>query len=163
MFTFGAKANPKIAIAPGQIRVEKALPTKKPEPLPSKTTSRHAPSSRGSIRPRPSESTRPATPHGLGSNTARKRKAARQKSPAQLKFDESSSEDDVGSPAPNYSLPDKRQRSNSPVDLKRQLVADSPFSAHDAEVLIHATDVANRNDYSISVELQYPAATVREK
>jgi H3 lysine-79-specific histone-lysine N-methyltransferase len=43
------------------------------------------------------------------------------------------------------------------------LRAERPFSDQDGRVLIHAADVANKNDYSISVELQYPAAVLREK
>lgn len=164
MFTFGAKANPKIAIAPGEIRVEKATTLKKPKPLPSKTTSRATQLYRKTAQPPPSKTRlSPVTSDRLDPNATRKRKASRQKSPAQQKFDDSSSEDESGSPAPSYNFPEKRQKSDSPVDLKRQLRADRLFSLQDSEILIHAADVANRNDNGISIELQYPAATQREK
>ena len=166
MFTFGAKPNPKIAIDPGQIRFEKAASPQKRIALPSKVRSQQIQRSEDHHRhSHPPSRLNPAASDRLDPNTSRKRKATRQRSPVQQKFDESSSDDDdVGSPASStYNLPEKRPKSCSTLDLKRSLRAERPFSEADGKVLIHAADVANRNDQSISVELQYPAALLREK
>lgn len=162
MFTFGAKPNPKIKIAQREIRTEKAPPVKKPTPLPSKLASRAAQQTRESAqtlhtKPRAS----PATSNRLDPNSG-KRKAVRQKSPAQQVFS-SSSDDDSDSPASSHIYSEKRQKSGTPVDLKRQLRAERPFSTKDGEVLIHAADVANENEQAISVYLQYPAAALKER
>jgi H3 lysine-79-specific histone-lysine N-methyltransferase len=162
MFTFGAKPNPKIVVPKREVRVEKAAPVKKPNPLPSKLAANPTQQSREPLRSQYSkERARPATPDRLHPKS-QKRKALRQKSPVHQRF-ESSSEDEADSPAPSYTFPEKRQKSGTPADLKRQLRAERVFSVEDGENLVHAADVANENPGAILLELQYPAAKQRER
>jgi hypothetical protein len=165
MFTFGAKPNPKLTISRGEIRVEKAAPVKKPKPPPSKIASRPAPESGAppSNRRAMSKSRqKPRISDRLGPEGARKRKAHHQKSPAQVFSDDSDDEDGDGSSVNSFT-PEKRQRSSPLLDSMRQLHVERPFSKEDGAILIHAAEVANKNELGISVELQYPAATQREK
>jgi hypothetical protein len=162
MHTFGAKPNPKIVVPKREVRVEKAAPVKKPSPLPFKQPSKPTHQSGEPARSLQSQArARPATPDQLHLKP-QKRKAIRQKSPAHQHF-ESSSEDEADSPAPTYAFSEKRQKSGTPADLKRQLRAERVFSVQDGENLIHGASVANENPTAISLELQYPAAKHRER
>lgn len=169
MFNFGAK-NSKIAVVPPKIRVEKAAPAKKPQPLPSKISSRpvqgsQAPARTSSSKPRPGS----ATPDRL---EPRKRKAARQKSPAQQRIESDSDDDDVDSPA-SFDEPSKRHKPERDVDLKRELRAKSAFEDGGAFPMIHAADIASPSrkskhvsateEKNVTVELQYPSASQRER
>lgn len=168
MFTFGAKPNRNITIVPPKIRLEKAAPPKKPQPLPSKIASRPAPR-QDPARPSSSKTkSASATPDRLA---PRKRKATRQKSPVQQRIESSSDDDSVGTPA-SFDEPSKRRRPEISVDLKREL---RPKDAGEGGVfpMIHAADIASpsrkskhvtaKEEKNVTVELQYPSASQRER
>jgi H3 lysine-79-specific histone-lysine N-methyltransferase len=174
MFNFGAKPNPKIKTLPPKIRLEKAAPVKKPQPLPSKI----AAASRTASRPQspartatPKPRTSSATPDRL---EPRKRKAVRQKSPAQQRIESDSDDDSVGTPA-SFEEPSKRRKPSVDVDLKRELRYTGDPSENDGAVLplIHAADIASTTrksknvtpteEKNVTVELQYPGASQRER
>jgi H3 lysine-79-specific histone-lysine N-methyltransferase len=172
MFNFGAKPNPKIAVVPPKIRVEKAPLPKKPQPLPSKLASR--PVQRLQGPPRTSSSRSSPARASSDSLGPRKRKAARQKSPAQQRIESDSDDDDVASPA-SFDEPSKRHRSEGLVDLNRKLRSETAFSAEDgvAFPVIHAADIAYTSrkskqvsaveEKNVTVELKYPSVSQRER
>lgn len=173
MFNFGAKPNPKINVAPPKIRLEKAAPVRKPQPLPSKiAASRPAPRTQSPAQtssPRPRTSS--ATPDRL---EPRKRKAVRQKSPAQQRIDSDSDDDSVGTPA-SFDEASKRHKPSTPIDLKRDLRHRGDSVEKDSAVLslIHAADIASTTrkskkvsaseEKNVTVELQYPGSSQRER
>ena len=174
MFNFGAKPNPKIAVVPPKIRVEKAAAPQKPQPLPSKIASKIA--SRPS--PRPQEYARLSPKPRRASSTPdrlepRKRKPTRQKSPAQQRLESDSEEDSVGSRT-SFDAPIKRHKPDKNVDLKRELRSKSAYSKEGIVFpMIHATDIAaparkskhvsGPDEKNVTVELQYPSVSQRER
>jgi H3 lysine-79-specific histone-lysine N-methyltransferase len=172
MFNFGAKPNPKIAVVPPKIRVEKAPPAKKPQPLPSKIASKTVQRPQVPTRTSPAKSrSATATPDRL---EPRKRKAVRQKSPVQQRIESDSDDDDVDSPA-SFDEPIKRHKSDRPPDLNRKLRSEKAFSEEDGVVfpMIHAADIASTSrksklvtaveEKNVTVELRYPSASQRER
>lgn len=173
MFNFGAKPNSRINVAPPKIRLEKSAPVKKPPPLPSKiAASRPSPRPQSPARTSSSKlRTSSATPDRL---EPRKRKALRQKSPAQQRVESDSDDDTVGTPA-SFDEPSKRHKPSTDVDLKRELRYKRVSSEEDSGVLplIHAADIASTTrkskkvtateEKNVTVELQYPGASQRER
>jgi H3 lysine-79-specific histone-lysine N-methyltransferase len=174
MFNFGAKPNSKIAVVPPKIRLEKAAPAKKSQPLPSKIAPRPAPRSQEPVRTTSSKiRTSSATPDRL---EPRKRKAVRQKSPAQQRIESDSDDDDdtVGTPA-SFDEPTKRIKPNTDVDLKRELRYKHETSEEDCGTfpMIHAADIASTTrkskkvttteEKNVTVKLRYPGVSQLER
>jgi H3 lysine-79-specific histone-lysine N-methyltransferase len=172
MFNFGAKPNSKIAVVPPKIRLEKAAPAKKPQPLPSKIASRPAPRPQDPARTSSSKArTSSATPDRL---EPRKRKAVRQKSPVQQRIESSSDDDSIGTPA-SFDEGVKRHKPSADVDLKRELRYKSDLPEEDGSVfpMIHAADIASTTrkskkvtateEENVTIQLQYPGAKQRER
>ena len=173
MFNFGAKPNSKIAVVPPKVRLEKAVPAKKPKPLPSKIAARpalrpHQPAQSSFSNIRADSATRDRL-------EPRKRKAVRQKSPAQQRIQSDSDDDDsVGTPA-SFDEPSKRHKPSTDVDLKRELCYKHEVSEDDGGVfpMIHAADIASTTrkskkvttieEKNVTVELQYPGGSRRER
>jgi [histone H3]-lysine79 N-trimethyltransferase len=164
------------------IRVERVADVQRPAPIPSRVASARStqaqrseasPSRASSSTPRSSPATPTSDGHGSSRLKPGKRKALRQKSPTQQVFDEDSEDDGTTEEFEEESY--KRQKTRRTIDLKRRLRSKRAFSEADGGVfeIIHAADISSVSKKSklatavpadiITVELQYPSASQRER
>jgi H3 lysine-79-specific histone-lysine N-methyltransferase len=162
------------------IRLERFPNEKKPAPLPSKVVStkstqaqQASPSRASSSTARSSPATPPSDGHGSSRLKPGKRKASRQKSPTQQRLDTDSEDDGATEELEGTSY--KRQKTSRTIDSKRHLRSRRAFSEADGGVfeMIHAADISSVSKKpklaitlsaeNVTVELQYPSASQRER
>ncbi|RFU34936.1 hypothetical protein B7463_g1421, partial [Scytalidium lignicola] len=182
MSLWGNKANSAIKPAPPKIRIEKIpIVTKSPSALNQKSVAAKTAAIKGSTAASraPSRSRLSATPppptaasrDSTRLRPAKQKKLLRHKSPVHQRI-ESDSEDDGSSTSFDDFASKRQRRVHRPIDQKRRLRSLMSFS-EDRGVFqfIHAADVASGDKKpkavitteTVTVELQYPSASQRER